>query len=112
MRQGGKDRVAAKVIELKGNKASFARDLACSLLLEFERLLVTSAPARQSAEYASAMSRRRPLRPQQLAEIAEAARQAEYRRTGDAVRAMIQGTATAPEPGLPPRQPLPPKGNG
>jgi len=41
--------------------------------------------------------RRRPLTKEQLAEIAEAARQAEYRRTGDAVRATIQGTATAPD---------------
>jgi hypothetical protein len=58
------------------------------------------------------VARRCPLTKEQLAEIADAARQAEYRRTSDAVRATIAGTATVPEPGLPPPQPLPSKGNG
>jgi len=59
------------------------------------------------------MPRRRPLTPQQLAEIAEAARRGpEGKPLRETMCRMIEGTVTAPRPVAPPRQPLPPKGNG
>jgi len=63
------------------------------------------------AEYARTMARRRPLTPQQLAEIQEAARRGpDGKPLRGTMRGMIEGTATAPRPVAPPRQPLPPKG--
>jgi len=52
------------------------------------------------------MSRRRPLTPQQLAEIREAAKGGtDEKSLEELVRGTIKGTATAPEPATP----LPPK---
>ena len=63
------------------------------------------------AEYARTMARRRPLTPQQLAEIQEAARRGpDGKPLRGTMRGMIEGTATAPRPVAPPRQPLPSKG--
>jgi hypothetical protein len=57
------------------------------------------------------MARRRSLTPQQLAEIAEAARRGpDGKPLRETMREMIEGTATAPRP-APLRQPLPPKGS-
>ena len=70
------------------------------------------AAQRQSAEYAVAMARRRPLTPQQLAESAEATRRGpDGKPLRDTMRTMIEGTVTAPEPASLPRQPLPRKGH-
>jgi hypothetical protein len=59
------------------------------------------------------MSRRRPLTPQHFAEIAEVARRGpDGKPLRETMREMIEGTATAPRPVAPPRQPLTPEGNG
>jgi hypothetical protein len=52
--------------------------------------------------------RRRPLTPQQLAEIQEAARRGpDGKPLRETMRGMIQGTATAPEPAGTPRSTRP-----
>jgi hypothetical protein len=58
------------------------------------------------------MSRRRPLTPQQLAEIQEAARRGPGGKPlRETMRTMLEGVATDPGPAEPPRQLHPPKGS-